>query len=87
MVILGNLPGTDIYRNVDHYKEARRIPGFLMLAIEAPINFANTTYLTERHGLHIYRHLYPSSAYKLLLIAENVSNILTLVQNHSVGGR
>ncbi|KAJ8769267.1 hypothetical protein K2173_002195 [Erythroxylum novogranatense] len=47
-VILGNIPGTDIYRNVDHYKEALSIPGFLVFGIEAPINFTNTTYLKER---------------------------------------
>ncbi|KAL6001496.1 putative sulfate transporter 3.3 [Asimina triloba] len=47
-VILGNIPGTEVYRNLGHYKDARRIPGFLILSIEAPVNFANTTYLTER---------------------------------------
>ncbi|KAI3410269.1 STAS domain-containing protein [Psidium guajava] len=47
-VMLGNIPGTDIYRNLHHYKEAMRVPGFLILSIEAPINFANTTYLNER---------------------------------------
>ncbi|XP_022155189.1 probable sulfate transporter 3.3 [Momordica charantia] len=47
-VMLGNIPGTDIYRNLHHYKEAMRIQGFLILSIEAPINFANTTYLNER---------------------------------------
>ena len=45
---LGNIPGTDIFRNLHHYKEAMRIPGFFILSIEAPINFANTTYLKER---------------------------------------
>ncbi|KAJ8548204.1 hypothetical protein K7X08_030673 [Anisodus acutangulus] len=47
-VMLGNIPGTGIYRNLDHYKEAMSIPGFLILSIEAPINFANATYLKER---------------------------------------
>ncbi|KAL9352604.1 hypothetical protein Peur_055284 [Populus x canadensis] len=47
-LVLGNIPGTDIFRNLHHYKEAMRIPGFLILSIEAPINFANTTYLKER---------------------------------------
>ena len=46
--MLGNIPGTDIYRNLHQYKDAVRIPGFLILSIEAPINFANTTYLKER---------------------------------------
>ncbi|CAJ1939600.1 unnamed protein product [Sphenostylis stenocarpa] len=47
-VMLGKIPGTDIYRNLHQYKEAVRIPGFLILSIEAPINFANITYLNER---------------------------------------
>ncbi|XP_006355098.1 probable sulfate transporter 3.3 [Solanum tuberosum] len=47
-VMLGNIPGTGIYRNVDHYKEAMSVAGFLILSIEAPINFANVTYLKER---------------------------------------
>ncbi|XP_027915808.1 probable sulfate transporter 3.3 [Vigna unguiculata] len=49
--MLGNIPATNIYRNIHHYKEAIRVPGFLILRIEAPINFANITYLNER----IYR--------------------------------
>ncbi|KAF3432183.1 hypothetical protein FNV43_RR26922 [Rhamnella rubrinervis] len=47
-VVLGNIPGTDIYRNLHHYKDAMTVPGFLILCIEAPINFANTMYLSER---------------------------------------
>ncbi|XP_042500761.1 probable sulfate transporter 3.3 [Macadamia integrifolia] len=47
-VMLGNIPGTDIYRNLHQYKEARRIPGFLILSVESPINFANSNYLKER---------------------------------------
>uniref|UniRef100_A0A0R0J6P2 STAS domain-containing protein n=1 Tax=Glycine max TaxID=3847 RepID=A0A0R0J6P2_SOYBN len=47
-VMLGNIPATTIYRNIHHYNEATRVPGFLILSIEAPINFANITYLNER---------------------------------------
>lgn len=47
-VMVGNIPGTDIYRDIHHYKEATTVPGFLILSIESPINFANTTYLNER---------------------------------------
>ncbi|XP_031389086.1 probable sulfate transporter 3.3 [Punica granatum] len=47
-VMLGNIPGTDLYRNLHQYKEAIRISGFLILSIEASINFTNTTYLKER---------------------------------------
>ncbi|XP_024027791.1 probable sulfate transporter 3.3 isoform X1 [Morus notabilis] len=47
-VVLGSIPGSDIYRNVHHYKQAVGVPGFLILSIEAPINFANSMYLNER---------------------------------------
>nr|QHD26884.1 sulfate transporter 3-3 [Saccharum hybrid cultivar] len=48
MMVQGNIKGTDIYRDLHHYKEAQRVSGFLILAIEAPINFANCNYLNER---------------------------------------
>lgn len=48
-VVLGNIPGTDIFRDLQHYKESTvSVPGFLIISIEAAINFANTTYLNER---------------------------------------
>ncbi|KAL8056184.1 hypothetical protein ABFX02_04G103000 [Erythranthe guttata] len=45
---LGNIRGTQIYRNLNIYKDAVRVPSFLILAVEAPIYFANSTYLQER---------------------------------------
>ncbi|WOK94300.1 putative sulfate transporter 3.3 [Canna indica] len=48
VIALGNIMGTNIYRDLHQYKEAKKVPGFLILAIEAPINFSNTTYLKER---------------------------------------
>ncbi|XP_062008306.1 probable sulfate transporter 3.4 [Rosa rugosa] len=45
---MGNIPGTQIYQNLSRYREALRIPSFLVLAIEAPFYFANSTYLQER---------------------------------------
>ncbi|KAF8400769.1 hypothetical protein HHK36_014069 [Tetracentron sinense] len=47
-VVLGNIPGTQIYQNLGRYGEASRVPSFLILAIESPIYFANSTYLQER---------------------------------------
>ncbi|KAM1278886.1 hypothetical protein ACFX13_031832 [Malus domestica] len=46
--ILGNLPNSMDYRNVDQYQSASNIPGILILEIDAPIYFANTNYLRER---------------------------------------
>ncbi|XP_042496961.1 probable sulfate transporter 3.4 [Macadamia integrifolia] len=47
-VLMGNIPGTQIYQNLSRYGEARRVPYFLILGIESPIYFANSTYLQER---------------------------------------
>ncbi|KAL4586699.1 hypothetical protein LXL04_011341 [Taraxacum kok-saghyz] len=46
--VLGNIPGTDIFRNKHQYKDAVSVPGFLILSIQAPINFANSSYLNDR---------------------------------------
>ncbi|GAV72677.1 Sulfate_transp domain-containing protein/STAS domain-containing protein/Sulfate_tra_GLY domain-containing protein [Cephalotus follicularis] len=47
-MVLGNIPGTHIYQSLCRYREASRVPSFLILAVEAPIYFANSTYLQER---------------------------------------
>ncbi|KAH0927148.1 hypothetical protein HID58_019404 [Brassica napus] len=44
----GNIPGTQIYQSLKRYREASRVPGFLILAVESPLYFANCTYLQER---------------------------------------
>ncbi|XP_027125961.1 probable sulfate transporter 3.4 [Coffea arabica] len=46
--VLGNIPGTQIYQNINRYREALRVPSFLILAVEAPFYFVNATYLQER---------------------------------------
>ncbi|KAH8521070.1 hypothetical protein H0E87_002210 [Populus deltoides] len=47
-LVMGNIKGTQIYHSLSRYKEASRVPSFLILAIESPIYFANSTYLQER---------------------------------------
>jgi MFS superfamily sulfate permease-like transporter len=47
-MVLGNIPGRPIFHNLNQYKEALRIPSFIILAVESPIYFANATYLQER---------------------------------------
>ncbi|KAK9141927.1 hypothetical protein Syun_011327 [Stephania yunnanensis] len=47
-IVLGNIPGTQIYQNIGSYSEAMRISSVLILGIEAPIYFANSNYLQER---------------------------------------
>ncbi|KAE9621336.1 putative SLC26A/SulP transporter [Lupinus albus] len=48
ILVLGNIPGTPIFRNLNQYREALRISSFLILAIESPMYYANSTYLQER---------------------------------------
>lgn len=47
-MVLGNIPGTQIYQSLSRYREASRVPSFLIIAVESPFWFANSTYLQER---------------------------------------
>lgn len=47
--VLGNLPDSKVYRNVDQYQNAQSVPGVMILEIDAPIYFANANYLRERY--------------------------------------
>ncbi|KAE8681715.1 Sulfate transporter 3.1 [Hibiscus syriacus] len=46
--VLGNIPNSTIYRNVEQYPTTDSVPGILILEIDAPIYFANASYLRER---------------------------------------
>ncbi|KAG0495987.1 hypothetical protein HPP92_000678 [Vanilla planifolia] len=48
IVIMGNVLGTECYRSLTQYKEAIRVPHFLILGIEFPIYFASSVYLQDR---------------------------------------
>ncbi|KAA8543277.1 hypothetical protein F0562_021228 [Nyssa sinensis] len=47
-LVLGNIPNSMIYRSVHQYPNANNVPGILILEIDAPIYFANASYLRER---------------------------------------
>ncbi|KAK9706045.1 hypothetical protein RND81_07G101100 [Saponaria officinalis] len=48
IVIMGKISRTQIFQSIERYKNATRIPAFLIIGVEAPIYFANSTYLQER---------------------------------------
>ncbi|KAL5224820.1 hypothetical protein ABZP36_011459 [Zizania latifolia] len=48
MVIKGVIPGTQSYRSMVQYREAMRVPSFLVVGVESAIYFANSMYLVER---------------------------------------
>ena len=41
--VLGRLPGTDIYRSVKQYPEAKTHVGMLVVRIDAPFYFASVS--------------------------------------------
>ncbi|XP_049922096.1 prestin isoform X2 [Epinephelus moara] len=41
-VVLGRIPGTDCYRDVGLYTEAKRVPGVTILSFSSPIYFASS---------------------------------------------
>lgn len=77
-VMLGNIPRTDIFRDLHHYKESMKIPGFLILSIEAPINFANSTYLNERLVITLHVIPYLSLDYLFCHLYNVIGNELLL---------
>ncbi|XP_077224255.1 sulfate transporter 1.2-like isoform X2 [Tasmannia lanceolata] len=46
--ILGNLPRTAIYRNVEQYPNAKKVPGIMIVRVDSAIYFSNSNYIKER---------------------------------------
>ncbi|OWM63584.1 hypothetical protein CDL15_Pgr008127 [Punica granatum] len=46
--ILGKLPRTSVYRNIQQYPEALKIPGVLIIRVDSAIYFSNSNYVKER---------------------------------------
>ncbi|KAJ6852240.1 sulfate transporter 1.2-like [Iris pallida] len=46
--LLGNLPRTKIYRNIEQYPEATKVPGVLIVRVDSAIYFSNSNYVKER---------------------------------------
>ncbi len=45
--VLGRLPGTETYRNIERHPQAGRIPGVLALRIDSEFYFGNVSFLKE----------------------------------------
>ncbi|XP_031397648.1 sulfate transporter 3.1-like [Punica granatum] len=54
---LGNIPNSMIYRSIDQYPNATKVPGVLILQIDGSIYFANANYLRERITRWIYEEV------------------------------
>uniref|UniRef100_A0A8I6XHD0 STAS domain-containing protein n=1 Tax=Hordeum vulgare subsp. vulgare TaxID=112509 RepID=A0A8I6XHD0_HORVV len=46
--VLGRLPGTTVYRNTLQYPEAYTYNGIVVVRVDAPIYFANISYIKDR---------------------------------------
>ncbi|CAN6483863.1 unnamed protein product [Victoria cruziana] len=46
--LLGNIPNTSIYRNIEQYPDASKTPGIVITRIDSPIYFSNSNYVRER---------------------------------------
>ncbi|TKY71443.1 High affinity sulfate transporter 1 [Spatholobus suberectus] len=46
--VLGKLPGTTIYRNIQQYPKATQINGMLIIRVDSAIYFSNSNYIKER---------------------------------------
>ncbi|KAK4357410.1 hypothetical protein RND71_023020 [Anisodus tanguticus] len=47
-LVLGNIPDSKIYRNIEQYPNTDTVEGVLILDLGAPIYFTNSSYLRER---------------------------------------
>ncbi|KAL8218203.1 hypothetical protein R6Q57_021576, partial [Mikania cordata] len=48
VAVLGRLPGTTVYRNTKQYPEAYTYNGIVIVRIDAPLYFANTSFIKDR---------------------------------------
>ncbi len=53
--ILGQLPGTQFFRNVERFPQARTFPGIVILRIDASFYFANANFLRDRLEKLLYQ--------------------------------
>lgn len=73
IVILGNIPGTTYYRNIERFEEAEQIEGKLIIRFENQIYFGNASYFKESIRKLIKDH--PEEITEFLLDAKSVHYI------------
>ncbi|KZV39293.1 sulfate transporter 1 [Dorcoceras hygrometricum] len=48
IAVLGKIPRTIVYGNIQQYPEATKVPGVLMVRVDSAIYFSNSNYIKER---------------------------------------
>lgn len=46
--ILGKIPRTNVFRNIQQYPEASKVPGVVIVRVDSAIYFSNSNYIKER---------------------------------------
>lgn len=69
--VLGRLPGTQVYRNVLRFPDAETVPGVVIVRLDAPLYFANATYLIDE----IRRQISAQGARAVVIDAGGVHDI------------
>ncbi|GFP87077.1 high affinity sulfate transporter 1 [Phtheirospermum japonicum] len=46
--VLGKVPRTSVYRNIQQYPEATKVPGVVIVRVDSAIYFSNSNYIRER---------------------------------------
>lgn len=82
VAVLGRLPGTQVYRNVERFPEAEVTPGVLAVRIDAQLYFGNATFLRrvlrELEAAHRAEHETPLRC--VVLDASGVNELDTSAQ-------
>uniref|UniRef100_M4CB74 chitinase n=1 Tax=Brassica campestris TaxID=3711 RepID=M4CB74_BRACM len=78
--VLGRLPGTTVYRNMKQYPEAYTYNGIVIVRVDAPIYFANISYIKD--SCHIHRLKRRGSLERTLAVSNpNKEVLLTLARS------
>jgi SulP family sulfate permease len=51
--VLGKVPGTTTYKNLERYDDAKPVDGVVVLRFDAQFYFGNVTFLKEKLGVHL----------------------------------
>ncbi len=71
--VLGRLPGTRVYKNVNHHTDAITEPGILIVRLDAQLYFGNANYLRVRLDELEARELHPLRA--VILDASGINQL------------
>lgn len=52
--LLGKIPRTAVYRNIQQYPEATKVPGVVIVRVDSAIYFSNSNYVREKY---VYTYL------------------------------